>query len=169
VITAALAGRVRTTRRIIAPVRWLLFGEPRFIVVSAVPTTTSRMVAPSGVKKPAVCFVTSNLVLYRRHSGRSGSSPGALPKRQRISVRRHEPMNIDPPGVPVARHMVWRHVWRVCIQPTTTRRSRLSALPQHPFVAFRRRILWTPTIHWARPEAFSSPCSYACRSGLVSL
>ena len=78
-------------------------------------------------------------------------------------------MNIDPPGVPVARHMVWRHVWRVRIEPITTRRSRLSALPQNPFVAFPRRILWTLTIHWTHPEAFSSACSCACRSGLVLL
>ena len=76
-------------------------------------------------------------------------------------------MNIDPPGVPVARHMVWRHVWRVRIEPITTRRSRLSALPQNPFVAVPRRILWTLTIHWTHPEALSSPWSCACRSGLV--
>ena len=41
-------------------------------------------------------------------------------------------MNTDPAGVPVARHMVWRHVWRVRIEPITTRRSRLSALPSKP-------------------------------------
>ena len=78
-------------------------------------------------------------------------------------------MNVYPPGVPVARQMVWQPAWRRCIESLTRRRLFAGSVASHPCLASRRRVsmptLWTGVVP---PEAFSSVCSSARRSGLVS-
>jgi hypothetical protein len=78
-------------------------------------------------------------------------------------------MNIDPPGVPVARHMVWQPVRRQRIESLTRRRLFAGSVASHPCLASRRRVsmaTWSTGV--VAPEAFSSVCSSARRSGLVS-
>jgi hypothetical protein len=78
-------------------------------------------------------------------------------------------MNVDPPGVPVARHMVWQPAWRRCIESLTRRRFIAGSVASHPCLALRRRVSM-PRLRTGAvpPEAFSLVCSSARRSGLVS-
>ena len=78
-------------------------------------------------------------------------------------------MNIDSPGVSVARHVVWPPAWRRCIESLTKRRLFAGSVASNPCLASRRRVsMPTRSTGVVPSEAFSSACSSARRSGLVS-